>query len=131
MLAGQPIQPGWYTGTILKDELKSEGGRIDNEIVLDFDNELLRNDERTIKHTFFNAIDKGKGFLVTYMAALLNKPVKDIVDGLEKGQTYGFSIGEGKNVGKKIQFKVINEMYQGRPQNRVETFIPAGMEAPV
>lgn len=131
LLAGQAITPAWYTGTIISDELKTENGRVDNEIILDFDDPALKADERTVKHTFYNAIDKGKGFLVPYMASLLNKPIKDIVDGLEKGTTYGFSIGEKKNVGKKIQFKLTNEMYQGRPQNRIETFLPVGVEAPV
>lgn len=131
LLAGQPIAPGWYKGTIKSDKVVIEGGRIDNVIVLDFENAALAADERTVQHTFFHAVEKGKGFLVPYMAALLNKPVKEILDGLEKGTLYGFSIGEDKNTGAKIQFKLINEPYQGRILNKIETFIPYGMEAPV
>lgn len=131
LLQGQAITPGWYKGTIIKDEIKVENNRIDNAITLNFEDPTLAEDDRTIVHTFYNAIDKGKGFLVIYMSALLNKPVKELTEGLEKGQMYGFSIGEGKNVGKKIQFKLTNEMFNGRPQNRVETFIPYEMEAPI
>jgi hypothetical protein len=131
LLQGQPITPGFYKGSIIKEELLTRDGVIDYKITLNFDDEALSADERFVEHTFFTCLGKGRGFLIPYMAALLNKNTKEITDGMDKGQTFGFSFGEGQNVGKKVQFQVTNEQYQGRIQNRVATFIPYLAEVPI
>ena len=111
LLAGQPLPPGWFKGSIIKEDLTTREGAIDYKITLDFEDPLLKNDERFIEHTFYNCVGKGKGFLIPYMASLLNMNIREVTDKMEKGQNLGFQFGEGQNVGKKIQFKVTNEQY--------------------
>ena len=130
LLAGMPIPPNWYKGKIIQEELKTREGSIDYVITLDFEDPLLSNDDRKIDHTFWNCVGKGKGFLIPYMASLLNMNIREVTDKMEKGQNLGFLFGEGQNVGKKIQFKVTNEQYQGRILNKVESFLPYSSEVP-
>src|SRR6266705_4169369 len=130
LLAGQPIGPGWYKGTIVKEEIATAEGKINYTITLNFDDPALSADERTVDHTFWNCVGSGKGFLRPYMASLLNKSLKEVTDGLDKGQNFGFQFGEGQNVGKKIQFKLDNESYQGRILNKIQGWLPYSMEVP-
>lgn len=131
LLAGQPITPGWYKGSVKSEEIVNRDGVIDYKITLDFDDTLLKADERFVDHTFFTCLTKGKGFLVPFIAAILNKNVKEIVDAMESGTPMSFAFGESQNVGKKIQFLVSNETYQGRIQNRVQNFLPYNAEPPL
>jgi len=129
LLAGQPIPPNWYKGSIVKEELRKRDNVLDYIITLDFEDPLLAQDERTVEHVFFNFV-KGKGFLIVLMAALLNRNVKEITDGMEKGEKFPFQFGEGQNVGKKVQFELFNDPYEGRLLNKIRTFIPYSMDPP-
>lgn len=131
LLQGLPIAPAWYKGSIIKEEMRTREGVLDYVITVDFDDPALKADERTVEHTFFNAVGKGRGFLVPFMGALLNKNIKEIADALEKGQSFGFAFGEGQNVGKKLQFQLINEPYQGRLLNKLQNFLPYSAEIPI
>ena len=129
LLRNQPITPGWYKGKIIKVKSETAEGKINGTITLDFEDQMLAADERTIDHTFWNYLGKGIGFMVPLMGAVLNKPIKEIADALDKGQTLDFNFDESLE-GAKIQFRVENEIYQGNPQNRVKAFLPYSMEVP-
>lgn len=130
LLAGQSIEPNWYKGTIVKEEFLTREGVMDYKITLNFDDPKLAEDDRFVETTFFTVLGKGRLRLIPYMAALQNKTVTEITDAMESGKTIGFEFGEGQNQGKKIQFKLINEPYQGRVLNKIETFLPYSAPAP-
>lgn len=131
LMQGQPFTPNWYKGVILKDEIKTDKGRIDYVLTLGFDDAQLKSDERTLTCPFYNAIDKGKGFLVPLMASLLRKSIKEITESMEAGIALAFEIGDGINTGKQVQFYVDNEMFEGRPISKVKSFLPYDAQPPV
>lgn len=129
ILKGQPIKPGWYKGKIEKVSTEVNGERVDGSITLSFDDPLLKADDRQVDHGFYNMIGKGIGFLVPYMAAIMNKSAKEIADALETGASIAFDFDAC--AGKQIQFKLINDTYQGRVINKIEAFLPYNMETPL
>jgi hypothetical protein len=109
--------------------LKPREGQIDYICTFGkFEHPMLKQDERFVEHTFFTCLTKGKGFLVPFIAAVQSKNVKEIVDAMEAGTPINFAFGEGQNVGKKMQILIFMDQYQGRPQIRVQNFLPYSAE---
>lgn len=121
-MSSQPINPAWYKGEIIKKSEEIVGDKFNLSITLKFEDPALAQDDRTIDHTFYNAMGKGMGFLVIFQAALASVPVQQLAEGVARGENLDFD--SDTLVGKKIQFYVKNELYQGRQMNRVETFLP-------
>lgn len=129
LMKGQPITPGWYKGKTHKPTSEIVGDKVNLGITLTFEDQMLSADERSVDHTFYNALNKGVGFLVPYIAAILRKPIKEIADGLGKDEAFDFDFdltGE-----KDIQFKLTNEPYQGRLVNKIEAWLPYDAEPPI
>lgn len=123
LMKNQPITPGWYKGKVVKiGKTEASGDRIDQPIEVNFEDPLLRQDDRTLEHTFYNALTKGIGFVVSFAAAIKRMPVKTIADQLESGAAFDFDFE--KCLGEDIQFKVINDTYQGRIVNKIDGFLP-------
>lgn len=130
LLQGAPIENGWYKCEILKETLATVEGKLNYTIIFGkFENPALKADERFVEHVFRNILDqKQKGFLTPLIAAVQQKNVKEIVDAMEAGTPLNFQFGEGQLVGTKMQILIFMDQYQGRPQIRVQNFLPYAAE---
>lgn len=128
LLKGQAFDNGWYKGIVQSASCstKRKADSIDGEVTLSFEDPVLAADERTIDHTFFNMLGKGIGFLSPYIAAIQGKSVKEIADALEAGQKLSFDFEACQ--GKKIQFEIKNELYEGRITSKVKNWLPYSAE---
>lgn len=130
IMKDQPIQPGWYKVVISKiGKPEVSGDRIDQPITFAFETPELKADERDIDHTFWNCVTKGIGFVITFAAAVLGKPRQTLAEELDSTGNFAFDMDN--QVGKKLQIKVINDIYQGRTINKVDGFLPYDSEIPV
>jgi hypothetical protein len=130
ILANQPITPGWYKGKVKRvGPHEVSAARVDAKITLEFDDPALKADDRFVDNIFYNATGKGIGFVVSYMAAIKGIPAKEIADQLERGEAIDFDID--KTAGEPVMFKVINNQFEGRLQNRIDGFLPYNADIPV
>lgn len=129
LLRGQPITPGIYKVVVAKiGKVEVSGDRMDQPITFDFEADRLKADERDIDYTFYNFVTKGIGFVVSFYAAIIGKPRAEIAADLESGKNLDFDFD--LTVGKKLQIKLINSEYEGRVQNKIESFLPYDLEIP-
>lgn len=129
LLRNQPINPDWYDVEIIKVKQEAVEGKINVTVTLKFEDQMLAADERTIDHTFYNCVGKGSGFVIPFMAGIINKPIKEVADGLEKGTAYAFNLDETLE-GKKVKARLENEMFQGNQLNKVKAWLPHGAAVP-
>lgn len=132
LMAALAIEPAWYKGIVKNEEIVKREEFLDLKITLTFDPQHVQlfEDERYVETTIFKFNTAGKKRVIPYIAALTGKSIKEISDSLDKGERISISLGDGSNIGKKVQFLLKNGIYQGQPQNEVETYIPYSMEAP-
>lgn len=127
ILKGQPITPGWYKVMITKiGKPEISGDRIDQPITMAFEADHLKIDDRDIDYTFYNCATKGQGFVISLWAALEGKTRQELAEGVASGTTVPFDFDNC--LGKKLQIKLINTEFEGRPQNKIESFVPYDKE---
>jgi len=117
LAAGNPLPTGWQQFTIGKPYTKAskDGMSMNYWVPLVFDNDASG---REIEH-LFNSKGIEKGFMNPFIAAITNKTLQEISEGLETG-TLEFDLEALE--GTKILGKVYHTEFEGRIQSKIENF---------
>ena len=122
-MKGQTIPAGWYKVDIINFNIKPpKSGGDSLNYVPEFIFPTL--DGFKMEHTFNS---QAIGNIGPFIAALSNKPLKQIMDEIKGGN---LEFDTDTCVGKKIQIKIKHEEYQGRMVNKVDGFLPHDAVAP-
>jgi len=110
LLKGMPIVPGWYKATITKawTAPSKDGDSINHW----HEYTLEDKDTRTIERSFNSKV---LGFLRPMLAAVSGKSEAEFVEELCKANSPTLDIDDWeKFVGKKLQVKIENQIFEGR-----------------
>jgi hypothetical protein len=117
LLRGQALVPGWKKASVQNVWAKQSK---DEESVNYWVEFLLTEDpdNRTVQHNFNS---KALGIsLQNFMAAIKGVPLNEFMANLPKEA----DIDLESTIGKPLHIKIDNEMFQGRPINKVKDFAP-------
>ena len=121
LLSSEVITPGWYKAEILSFQAKTpKSGGDSTNYVPRF--RIIKKggpeDGRELNHTFNS---QAIGRMAPFIAAVMEKPLKEITDALDSGN---LEFDSDICVGKKIQIRIKNEEYEKRMTNKVDGFAP-------
>lgn len=107
------LENGWYGAQISKVgdlEKSSKGDSVNLKVTFTIDNTDGKEIER-----YYNS--KAMGMIVPLVEAIRNNGPIPPAD---------FALDTDELLNKKIDVKVVNEIYEGRPVNKIEGFLPYG-----
>ena len=119
LMKNQAITPGWKEAEVQEvyAKMSKDGQSTNYWVKLAFTEDA---DGRNIEHNFNS---KALGIsLQNYCAAILGKTVLEFMESMPKETTLDLE----STVGKRLMVKIKNEIFEGRPVNKVEDFCPVG-----
>ena len=119
LMKGQIITPGWKECSVENAYAKQskDGASVNYWITLAFVGDP---DGRTLEHNFNS---KALGIsLQNFLAACAGKTVVEFMASLPKDVDFDLE----QAIGKKLMVKTKNEIYEGRPTNKIEDFASLG-----
>lgn len=126
LLRGETITPGWYEAIVEKVVVAAPKSGGDSLNFTPF-YKIPSLDNRELKgNPPFNS--QAMSNMAPFVAAIRKVNLKEVIDGLKADQGLDFDTDEA--TGAKIQIKIVNEPYNGRMTNKVDGFLPTGVQPP-